>query len=79
MPQKIIIKCNKESNLMEALTYYMEMEKLSYDVINDIDSIDEDVTNLIYIDDNDFDVNSVRGKEHTEVILVSDKKKDLSK
>ncbi len=78
MSQKIIIKSNQESTLMDAIIYYMEMEKLNYVVTNDINLIDEDVTNLIYIDENDSDANQLPKKEHIEVIFVSGKKRTIT-
>lgn len=67
MPEKILIKTNKESNLLDALIYFMETEKIEY-IISD--ALNEtDITSIIYIDDGCEEI-----KTNVPVIFISGKK-----
>ena len=75
---KILIKSSKESNLLDTLIYYITNEKLDYEIVNNLDKIDKNISNIIYIDDNDeiADIDSV---DNIPMILISNKKKIINK
>ncbi|MCX4365358.1 MAG: hypothetical protein OSJ70_06270 [Bacilli bacterium] len=68
MSEKILIKANKESNLLDALVYFMETEKMDYIVSNSLE--EDDIANIIYIDDECEEINS-----NVPIIFISGKKR----
>lgn len=75
---KILIKSTKESNLLDTLIYYMINEKLDYEIVNNLDVIDENITNIIFIDDND-DITNIDTVDNIPIILISNRKKIIKK
>jgi len=50
MDKKILIISEKQTNLLEALIYWLNQEKIQYDIIEKItETIPEDISNIIYI------------------------------
>ncbi len=68
MSEKTLIKANKESNLLDALVYFMETEKMDYIVSNSLE--EDDIANIIYIDDECEEINS-----NVPIIFISGKKR----
>lgn len=69
MEEKILIKTSKKSNLLDALIYFMETERIDYIVSNDIDENSE-ITRIIYIDDGNDTINT-----ELPLIFISAEKK----
>lgn len=67
MEEKILIKTNNENNLLDALIYFMETEKIDYVVSNNLD--EKDIRSIIYIDDGVDEVNT-----DLPIIYISEKK-----
>lgn len=73
MDNKVIIKSKKESNLLDSLRSYMEKESIEY-VVTDTDTkIDNDLTTIIYLDENDVD--KVPLNKNVPIIFVSNERK----
>lgn len=73
MNNKIVIKAQRESNLLDSLKSYMENESLEYTITETISKIDKDITTIIYLDENDIDNISLNVK--VPVILISNARK----
>lgn len=68
MPEKILIYTKLKNNLLDALIYFMETEKLDYVVSDNIN--EEGVTSIIYIDDGVGEI-----KTKLPIIFISGEKK----
>lgn len=55
MEEKILIKTNSKNNLLDALIYFMETEKMDYVISDNLN--EPDITSIIYIDDGNYEVN----------------------
>ncbi|MCI8347417.1 MAG: hypothetical protein HFJ12_05695 [Bacilli bacterium] len=53
MEPKIWIQASKKSNLLDSLIYYMEIEKIDYVISSTQQKPNNDITNIIYIRDDD--------------------------
>lgn len=75
MEENILIITSKRSNILNAIEYYLNNEKLKYLISNFIEKIDKNITTIIYIDDNEKDLNNLIVTENIRIIYISDKKK----
>lgn len=74
MDSKIIIKAaNLKNNLLDSLISYMKSESMEYEIISTIDRLDNYSTNLIYLDEDDFDL--VPSKKNLSIIFISNQRK----
>ncbi len=75
---KILIKSNKENNLVNALIYYMNIEKIEFEIVKNLDIIKKDITNIIYINENnDFENENL--DINIPIILISNEKYIINK
>lgn len=74
METKVLIKKGLHNNIVDALTSYFDSEKIDYEVTDNLDNIEKDITNIIYIYDKD-NKKEFSIKENIPIIFVSDTKK----
>lgn len=74
METKVLIRKGLYNNIVDALTSYLDSEKIEYVVTDNLNHIEKDITHLIYIGD-DMDKDELSIKEDIPIILVSDTKK----
>ena len=67
MEEKILIKTSSKNNLLDALIYFMETEKMDYVISDNLN--EPDITSVIYIDDGCEEV-----KTDVPIIFISGKK-----
>ncbi len=75
MEQNILIVTSKNSNLLSSIEYYLNNEKLKYEISNSIERIDKKITTIIYIDDDKRNLDNLRIINNVNIIYISDKKK----
>lgn len=75
MESKIFIKANKITNLLDAILFYMENEKKAYIVSDNFNSLTEDFTNIIWIDDDEE--NKINVNKNIPIIRISSKRKQI--
>ncbi len=68
MNNKIVIKAQRESNLLD-----MENESIEYIITDTISKIDKDITAIIYLNEND--INNISLNVKVPVILISNERK----
>lgn len=72
METKVLIKRGLYSNIIDALTSYFDSEKIDYVVVDNLDRIENDITHILYILDENK--NEFSMKEKLPLILVSNTK-----
>lgn len=75
MNEKVIIKANKQSNLLKAIIDYMESEKIEYSVSDSLLKTINDTKKIIYIDDGETDFDHFSEDKDLSLIVISDKKR----
>lgn len=75
MNEKIIIRSTNRSNLLKAIINYMESEKLNYIIEDNMSESMKDVKKIIYIDDDNKDLNTLLKMKDLSIIVISDKKR----
>lgn len=78
METKVLIKRGLHNNIIDAITSYFDLEKIEYVVADNLNAIEKDITNIIYICD-EMDKNDFSIKEDIPIILVSNTKKVIEK
>ncbi len=76
METKILIIANKTTNLLDAILFYMENEKIDYFISPDFHNIEESFTNIIWIDDTKKD--RINIKADIPIIRISNNKKQIT-
>ncbi len=69
MQEKVLIKASNESNLLDALIYFMNTERIDYVISNALEN-DSDITQIIYIDDGSVTIDT-----KLPLIFISSEKK----
>lgn len=75
MDKKIIIKSKRNNNLLESLKSYLENESIEYVITDTITKIGKDITNIIFLDEND--ANDISLNIKIPIILVSNERKKI--
>ncbi len=70
---KVLIKSSKESNLLKFLIQYVNLEKIEYKIVSNLENVEKDVTNIIYIDD-EKNFKDLNLSNDIPIILISDEK-----
>lgn len=74
METKVLIKRGLQTNIIDAFTSYFDSEKIEYVVADTLDTMEKDITNIIYICD-DMNKDEISLKEKIPLIFVSNTKK----
>lgn len=72
MDKQVAIIKDKNSNLLEALIYYMDQEKINYVILEKDDEVNSNTTHIISI--GNFEMNNFYMDSKTPIILISNKK-----
>lgn len=74
MDIKVLVKVLNKSNLLDSLVYFFNEQKIEYLITNNIDKIDETITHLIYIcNDNEKLENISVGKALNMIVIEQHK------
>jgi len=72
---KILIVTKKQNNLLDSLKYFFAQEKVEYTISENFNSIEKDVTNVIYFHLDSEDTLELSLKSHLPIIIVEGKKR----
>ncbi len=78
MDEKVIIRATNDSNLLKAIVDYVQSEKIDYDIKSHISKIANNVTKIVYIDDDNSDFGDILEKiedKSLSIVLICGKKK----
>lgn len=70
---KVLLVAKSKSNLLDAILNYLESEVIEYSLIDDIDEVESDITNIIYINEND-NIERLTKIYKRDIIVISTKK-----
>lgn len=74
MNDKVLIKANKQTNLVKAIINYMESEKIDYIVEENIFKLTNDIKRIIYLDEENADYTDLLKNRNIPIIMISNKK-----
>lgn len=75
MNEGLIIKAANQSNLLKAIIKYMECEKISYSIEDNLSKSTKYVKKIVYIDDDNKELDDLLKIEDVSIIVISDKKR----
>lgn len=74
MNEKVVIKASYQSNLLKAITEYLDSEKVDYSVQEKLLELENGIKKIIYIDDNNEDISSFFKSKNLSLVVISNQK-----
>lgn len=74
MNEKVVIKASYQSNLLKAITEYLDSEKVDYSVQEKLLKLENGIKKIIYIDDNNEDISSFFKSKNLSLVVISNQK-----
>lgn len=74
MDIKILVRILHKSNLLDSLIYYFNEQKIDYLVTDELDNIDDGITHLIYICNEDEKLEDICINKNLNIIIIESKK-----